>query len=52
VIRNPDAKGKKGLIDMNCRIFQDALNEIFSRSWEQEEAQEEEEEQAEAAAAE
>ncbi|KKA20181.1 hypothetical protein T310_5793 [Rasamsonia emersonii CBS 393.64] len=37
VIRNPEAKEKKGLIDMNCRIFQDALNEIFSRGWEQEE---------------
>jgi hypothetical protein len=23
---------------MNCRTFQDALNEVFSRSWEQEEA--------------
>jgi Ras-related GTP-binding protein C/D len=46
VIRNPDAKEKKGLIDMNCRIFQDALNEIFSRGWEQEEAQEEAPEEA------
>ncbi|KAF3481099.1 uncharacterized protein GIQ15_03858 [Arthroderma uncinatum] len=27
VIKNPDAKEKKGLIDMNCRTFQDALNE-------------------------
>jgi Ras-related GTP-binding protein C/D len=36
VIKNPDAKDKKGLIDMNCRIFQDALNEVFSRNWEQE----------------
>jgi Ras-related GTP-binding protein C/D len=36
VIRNPEAKEKKGLIDMNCRTFQDALNEVFSRSWEQE----------------
>jgi Ras-related GTP-binding protein C/D len=36
VIKNPDAKDKKGLIDMNCRIFQDALNEVFSRKWEQE----------------
>ncbi|XHG07434.1 hypothetical protein AWENTII_010580 [Aspergillus wentii] len=35
VIRNPEAKEKKGLIDMNCRTFQDALNDVFSRSWEQ-----------------
>ncbi|KAJ5204998.1 uncharacterized protein N7498_005877 [Penicillium cinerascens] len=36
VIRNPEAKEKRGLIDMNCRTFQDALNDVFSRSWEQE----------------
>ncbi|GBF67311.1 GTP-binding protein [Trichophyton mentagrophytes] len=36
VIKNPDAKEKKGLIDMNCRTFQDALNEVFSRTWDQE----------------
>lgn len=35
MIRNPEAKEKKGLIDMNCRTFQDALNDVFSRSWEQ-----------------
>ncbi|PTU22835.1 hypothetical protein P175DRAFT_0499372 [Aspergillus ochraceoroseus IBT 24754] len=35
VIRNPEAKEKKGLIDMNCRTFQEALNDVFSRSWEQ-----------------
>jgi Ras-related GTP-binding protein C/D len=35
VIRNPEAKDKRGLIDMNCRTFQDALNEVFSRSWEE-----------------
>lgn len=35
VIRNPDANEKKGLIDMNCRVFQEALNEVFSRPWEQ-----------------
>ena len=23
---------------MNCRTFQDALNEVFSRSWEEESA--------------
>ncbi|CAG7915812.1 unnamed protein product [Penicillium olsonii] len=38
VIRNPEAKDKRGLIDMNCRTFQDALNEVFSRSWEEESA--------------
>ncbi|OJJ45748.1 hypothetical protein ASPZODRAFT_17193 [Penicilliopsis zonata CBS 506.65] len=37
VIPNPEAKEKKGLIDMNCRLFQDALNEVFARSWEEEE---------------
>lgn len=37
VIRNPEAKEKRGLIDMNCRTFQEALNDVFSRSWEQEE---------------
>lgn len=36
VIKKPDAKDKKGLIDMNCRIFQDALNEVLARKWEQE----------------
>jgi len=36
VIRNPEAKEKRGLIDMNCRTFQEALNDVFSRSWEQE----------------
>lgn len=30
VIKNPDANEKIGLIDMNCRIFQDALNDVFS----------------------
>lgn len=36
MIKNPEAKEKKGLIDMNCRTFQEALNEVFSRSWEEE----------------
>ncbi|PGH31051.1 hypothetical protein GX50_06159 [[Emmonsia] crescens] len=36
VIKNADAKDKKGLIDMNCRTFQTALNDVFSRNWEQE----------------
>jgi Ras-related GTP-binding protein C/D len=30
---------------MNCRIFQEALNEIFSRGWEQEEEEEQEAEE-------
>ncbi|EEH50522.2 hypothetical protein PABG_12271 [Paracoccidioides brasiliensis Pb03] len=36
VIKNADAKEKRGLIDMNCRTFQTALNEVFSRNWENE----------------
>ncbi|RAL16923.1 GTR/RAG family Ras-related GTP-binding protein [Aspergillus homomorphus CBS 101889] len=40
VIRNPESKSKKGLIDMNCRTFQEALNDVFSRSWEQGQGQE------------
>ena len=35
----PEAKEKRGLIDLNCRTFQDALNDVFSRSWEQDEQQ-------------
>lgn len=41
VIRNPEAKEKKGLIDMNCRTFQEAVNEVFARGWEQEQEQQE-----------
>ena len=41
VIKNPDAKEKRGLIDMNCRTFQEALKEVFSRSWEEEDTEEE-----------
>ncbi|KAL4970296.1 GTR/RAG family Ras-related GTP-binding protein [Aspergillus stella-maris] len=37
VIRNKEAKEKKGLIDMNCRTFQQALNDVLSRSWERDE---------------
>lgn len=37
VIKNPEAKEKKGLIDMNCRVFQEGLNEVFSRNWEPQE---------------
>jgi len=34
VIKNDEAKDKKGLIDYNCHIFQDALGEVFARGWE------------------
>ncbi|KAK5198400.1 GTP-binding protein gtr2 [Exophiala xenobiotica] len=34
VIKNDEAKDKKGLIDYNCHIFQDALHDVFARSWE------------------
>jgi Ras-related GTP-binding protein C/D len=47
VIRNPEAKEKKGLIDMNCRTFQQALNDVFSRSWEQDQEAERNQSQAE-----
>lgn len=36
VLRHPDAKEKKGLIDMNCRTFQNALQDVFGRGWDQE----------------
>lgn len=47
MIRNSEAKEKKGLIDMNCRTFQEALNDVFSRSWEQEQEQEQGQDQQE-----
>ncbi|KIX07281.1 uncharacterized protein Z518_01934 [Rhinocladiella mackenziei CBS 650.93] len=34
VIKNNRAKDKKGLIDYNCHVFQDALKEVFARGWE------------------
>ena len=34
LIKNPEAKDKKGLIDYNCHVFQDALNDVFDRAWE------------------
>lgn len=40
VIKNDEAKDKKGLIDYNCHIFQDALNAVFARAWEKEKANE------------
>ena len=33
-IKNPEAKEKKGLIDYNVHVFQDALNKVFERAWE------------------
>ena len=36
VIKNPDAKNKKGLIDYNCHIFQEALNKVLAQEWTQE----------------
>ena len=37
VIKHPKAKDKKGLLDYNAHIFQDALNEVFARGWEKRE---------------
>lgn len=33
-IKNADAKDKKGLIDYNVHVFQDAINKVFERAWE------------------
>jgi Ras-related GTP-binding protein C/D len=33
VIKHDKAKDKKGLIDYNCHIFQDALSEVFAKNW-------------------
>lgn len=41
VIKNDEARDKKGLIDYNCHIFQDALNEVFARGWDKAKAQKE-----------
>lgn len=49
VLRHPQAKEKKGLIDMNCRTFQDALQDVFSRGWDQDKEQEIQEQQNEGA---
>ena len=38
VIKNEDAKNKKGLIDYNCHIFQEALNRVLAQEWNQEKA--------------
>lgn len=47
MLRHPQAKEKKGLIDMNCRTFQDALQDVFSRGWDQDKEQEIQERQNE-----
>ncbi|KIX94848.1 uncharacterized protein Z520_09538 [Fonsecaea multimorphosa CBS 102226] len=38
VIKNDDAKNKKGLIDYNCHIFQEALNQVLAQAWNAEKA--------------
>lgn len=37
MFKNPEAKHRKGLIDYNCHIFQEGLNNVFERSWESKE---------------
>lgn len=37
VIKRGDAKDKKGLLDYNAHIFQDALADVFARGWEKHE---------------
>lgn len=39
-IKNADAKDKKGLIDYNVHVFQDAINKVFTRAWEKDKANE------------
>lgn len=34
VIKNKEAKDKKGMIDYNVHIFQEALKAVFDRAWE------------------
>jgi Ras-related GTP-binding protein C/D len=36
VIKNKDAKDKKGLIDYNVHCFQDALNQVLAQAWREE----------------
>ncbi|EXJ61811.1 hypothetical protein A1O7_02241 [Cladophialophora yegresii CBS 114405] len=33
IIKNPEAKDKKGLIDYNVHCFQDSLNELLAQAW-------------------
>jgi hypothetical protein len=37
-IKHDKAKDKKGLIDYNAHVFQDALTEVLARKWENEPA--------------
>jgi len=38
VIKNKEAKDKKGMIDYNVHIFQEALKAVFDRGWEKDKA--------------
>lgn len=38
VIEHEKAKDKKGLIDYNAHVFQDALTELLARPWENQQA--------------
>jgi Ras-related GTP-binding protein C/D len=33
IIKNPEAKDKKGLVDYNVHCFQDSLNELLAQAW-------------------
>lgn len=33
VIKNGQAKDKKGEIDYNCHVFQESLNKVLARNW-------------------
>ena len=37
-IQHDKAKDKKGLIDYNAHVFQDALTEVLARRWEKQPA--------------
>lgn len=39
MIKHPEAKDKKGLIDYNVHVFQDAITEVFARKWEKRSSQ-------------
>ena len=38
------AKDKKGLIDYNCRVFQDAITKVFAREWEKDDKEDQKDE--------
>lgn len=38
-IQHDKAKDKKGLIDYNAHVFQDALTEVLARRWENQPAE-------------